>query len=581
MPPATEDVSPAATKKAKSVKTPAKSKNTEEPAKDEVEPTPKPKKGKTPVKAPAKTPVKASETEEPVQTEAEKTPATKSKKDKTPAKPAVTEEAANTPATKSKKDKTPAKPAETEEAVKTPASKSKKNKTPAKPKNTEEAAPEEIAPKETAPEETEKTPASKSKKVKTPAKAKLAKETPSKTVEKPTPKTTEKTLVETKDTPKVVSKAVQQTPVSKPKVEKTPKKTPKSALKKSAKKAEPEPVPVEQEDDAAEAAEEVAGPEEDENMFSEEELDEQTKALIQTVDIGDEDEPDSGIVLFEQGQDVGLIPADSKKEKKAAKKALAAAKYKAKNKEDTGVIYVGRLPHGFYEHEMKSYFGQFGPIRNLRVSRNKKTGKAKHFGFIEFEELSTAEIVAKTMDNYLLFGHILKCSVIPKAQVNDDLFKGANKRFKVCCPHSHVLLLGADTNVCVQPVPWNKMESKSMDRPMLEDKWARKINKENKRRAERAKRLEAVGYEFSAPEAKGLDAAKALTSSEEVAEAVEEPTTKAIEATPVVEAVEVEDGEEEQEAILEPVKRGRGRPAKTPQKNATETPRKTSRRTKV
>lgn len=33
--------------------------------------------------------------------------------------------------------------------------------------------------------------------------------------------------------------------------------------------------------------------------------------------------------------------------------------------------------------------------------------------------------------NYLLFGHILKCSVIPKAQVHKDLFKGSNKRFKV------------------------------------------------------------------------------------------------------------------------------------------------------
>lgn len=36
--------------------------------------------------------------------------------------------------------------------------------------------------------------------------------------------------------------------------------------------------------------------------------------------------------------------------------------------------------------------------------------------------------------NYLLFGHILKCSVVPKAQVHEDLFKGGNKRFKVCSP---------------------------------------------------------------------------------------------------------------------------------------------------
>lgn len=388
---AIDDVSPAATKKTKSVKTPAKSKDAEQPAKEEIEPTPKSNK--------TKTPSKAKETEDVTPKDSEKTPISKSKKDKTPATP---KEVEKTPASKSKKEKTPAKP---EVAEKTPVSKPKKEKTPAKPKDTEEVTSKD----------SEKTPATKSKKEKTPAKAKLAKDTPSKVVDQAA---SEKTPTQTKETPK---KAAQQTPLPKSKDEKTPKKTPKSS-KKSAKKAEPEPEP--------EPAEQEDAVEEAEGIFSEEELDEQTKALVQTIDSGDEDEPGSGVVLFTEGQDVGVIPEATKKEKKAAKKALAALK----EKEDTGVIYVGRLPHGFYEHEMRSYFSQFGPIRNLRVSRNKHTGKAKHFGFIEFEELSTAEIVAKTMDNYLLFGHILKCSVIPKAQVNAQLFKGANKRFKVGRP---------------------------------------------------------------------------------------------------------------------------------------------------
>lgn len=141
----------------------------------------------------------------------------------------------------------------------------------------------------------------------------------------------------------------------------------------------------------------------------------------------------------------------------------------------------------------------------------------------------------------------------------------------------------------MQPVPWNKMESRSMERPMLEDKWARRINKENKRRADRAKKLQSLGYEFSAPEVKPVDAAKAIAAqdaveeavteaiTEAVTEAAEEPT-KAIEAPPAAEAVE--DAAKEQEMTPQPAKRGRGRPAKTPQK-ATETPRKTSRRAKA
>lgn len=37
----------------------------------------------------------------------------------------------------------------------------------------------------------------------------------------------------------------------------------------------------------------------------------------------------------------------------------------------TGTIYLGRIPHGFHEEEMKSYFSQFGEISRLRLSRNK------------------------------------------------------------------------------------------------------------------------------------------------------------------------------------------------------------------
>lgn len=164
------------------------------------------------------------------------------------------------------------------------------------------------------------------------------------------------------------------------------------------KKAEPEQAVEEQEKIVQEAENETAAAE-GEQASSDEEIDEQTKALVLAVDSGDEDEQASGVIAFEEGQDVGTIPdvskALSKKEKKE-KKALKAAS--SKTKEETGVIYIGRLPHGFYEHEMKNYFSQFGPIRNLRVSRNKKTGRAKHFAFVEFEEASTAEIVAKTMD---------------------------------------------------------------------------------------------------------------------------------------------------------------------------------------
>ena len=72
---------------------------------------------------------------------------------------------------------------------------------------------------------------------------------------------------------------------------------------------------------------------------------------------------------------------------KLAKDALKKANIKETDKKEknAGIVYVGRIPNGFYEREMKEYFGQFGAISKLRMSRNKRTGASKHFAFIEFE----------------------------------------------------------------------------------------------------------------------------------------------------------------------------------------------------
>jgi nucleolar protein 15 len=79
---------------------------------------------------------------------------------------------------------------------------------------------------------------------------------------------------------------------------------------------------------------------------------------------------------------------------------------------------------------MNAYFSQFGKVLRLRLSRNKKTGKSKHYAFIEFASQEVADIVADTMDNYLLFGHQLKCKALQSTQIHPAMFLGANKKFK-------------------------------------------------------------------------------------------------------------------------------------------------------
>lgn len=146
-----------------------------------------------------------------------------------------------------------------------------------------------------------------------------------------------------------------------------------------------------------------------------------------------------------------------------------------------------RVPRGFFEPQMKKYFSQFGRVTRLRLSRNKKTGASKHYAFIEFQSSEVADIVARTMNNYLLFGHILKCSLIPAEQVNADLFKGAGERFKVD--------------------PRNKKAGLQMERGVERAQWEKRVENENKRRTDKNKQLkEDFGYEYAAPAVKAVSA---------------------------------------------------------------------------
>merc|ERR1712137_659865 len=92
--------------------------------------------------------------------------------------------------------------------------------------------------------------------------------------------------------------------------------------------------------------------------------------------------------------------------------------------EPRGVVFVGRIPFGFFEEQLLEYFSQFGDITRLRLSRNKKTGKSKHYAFIEFKEEEVADIVVDAMDGYLLFGHILQVKRIEPDKVHPKIWKG-------------------------------------------------------------------------------------------------------------------------------------------------------------
>ncbi|KAL8725816.1 MAG: hypothetical protein Q9181_006271 [Wetmoreana brouardii] len=196
----------------------------------------------------------------------------------------------------------------------------------------------------------------------------------------------------------------------------------------------------------------------------------QTVALIKGFESGGDEEEPNESAGFKKGMEVPQIPKN-----KDLTKKLKGVK---DTSDGPGVVYVGRIPHGFYESQMRAYFSQFGPILRLRLSRNRTTGASKHYAFIEFESAAVAKIVAETMDTYLMFGHILKCKIVPPEQVHENLWKGANKRFK--------------------KVPWSKIEGRKLERKVGREVWEKRVETEKKRRKGKEGKLKEIGYEFEA-----------------------------------------------------------------------------------
>uniref|UniRef100_A0A7C9DBS2 RRM domain-containing protein n=1 Tax=Opuntia streptacantha TaxID=393608 RepID=A0A7C9DBS2_OPUST len=181
--------------------------------------------------------------------------------------------------------------------------------------------------------------------------------------------------------------------------------------------------------------------------------------------------------LVNDGNDVDFLPLDGGPHKIS----------KGDNLENKAtVLYIGRIPHGFYEDEMEGFFKQFGTIKRLKIARNRKTGKSKHYGYVEFEYPEVAKIVADCMHNYLLFEHMLQVYLVPPEHVHPKLWRGVNRRYK-------------------PPVDFVQIERKkhNKDRTLEEhQKLLKTILKKDKKRR---KKLEAAGIEYECPVIEGAN----------------------------------------------------------------------------
>ena len=167
----------------------------------------------------------------------------------------------------------------------------------------------------------------------------------------------------------------------------------------------------------------------------------------------------------------------NKTSKKSSKKPSAQEiEIKASKDGTSNVLYIGHLPHGFFERQMREFFSQFGRVENVRLSRSKKTAKSKGYAFLQFQSVEVASIAAEAMDGYHMFGQKLVVKTLKASDVHPETFNGANRVFK--------------------RIPWREIEAKRHNKDRTEEEEKKRAARGRRSAKRRAERIAAAGIDY-------------------------------------------------------------------------------------
>lgn len=71
-------------------------------------------------------------------------------------------------------------------------------------------------------------------------------------------------------------------------------------------------------------------------------------------------------------------------------------------------IYAGNLSYRMTEDSLKELFEQHGEVTSVKIIRDRETGRAKGFGFVEMSDKEKAENAIKKLDGAEVEGRNIK-----------------------------------------------------------------------------------------------------------------------------------------------------------------------------
>ncbi len=71
-------------------------------------------------------------------------------------------------------------------------------------------------------------------------------------------------------------------------------------------------------------------------------------------------------------------------------------------------IYVGNLDYNLQESELEGVFSEYGEVASVKIIKDKYTGKAKGFGFVEMPDDEAANTAIEELNGTELNGRQMK-----------------------------------------------------------------------------------------------------------------------------------------------------------------------------
>ncbi|MFQ5697266.1 MAG: RNA recognition motif domain-containing protein [Myxococcota bacterium] len=73
-------------------------------------------------------------------------------------------------------------------------------------------------------------------------------------------------------------------------------------------------------------------------------------------------------------------------------------------------LYVGNIPYTTTESDLRDLFAPHGSLASVRVISDRETGRSRGFGFVEFEDESSANAARDALDGTDLDGRSIRVS---------------------------------------------------------------------------------------------------------------------------------------------------------------------------